>query len=125
MLVVDDDPDIRESVTDALEGGGYRVVSAANGRDALKKVEISPPDLILSETVLPEMDGFAVMRELLVFLGIEPERVRVRVPYVGGGFGSYEFYAFDARTGRAASCATGSRSTSPCGWRRHWRIFCT
>jgi CheY-like chemotaxis protein len=65
ILVVDDDADVRESVTDALEEEGYRVVSASNGKHALRLLrdERLRPDLILLDMMMPEMDGWGFRRE--------------------------------------------------------------
>src|SRR5512138_2648191 len=48
----------------SLKKAGFSVTTAVNGRDALDKCEISPPDLILSDTKMPEMDGFELCRRL-------------------------------------------------------------
>ena len=48
----------------SLKKAGFSVTTAVNGRDALEKCEISPPDLILSDTKMPEMDGFELCRRL-------------------------------------------------------------
>jgi len=53
ILVVDDEPDIRESVKMILEMNGYSVVMASNGDDCLAKVEKYKPDLILLDIMMP------------------------------------------------------------------------
>ncbi len=59
ILLVDDDPDIRESLAEVLEGEGYRVVRAANGAQALARLRQLPlPDVILLDLMMPVMDGF-------------------------------------------------------------------
>lgn len=61
ILVVDDDADIRASVANVLEGEGYQVLGAANGREALSilaGVE-ERPKAILLDLMMPEMDGWA------------------------------------------------------------------
>ena len=63
VLVVDDDPAIRELLSMALEGDGYRVVCARNGRDALAKVRRDPPDAILLDIMMPTMDGWCFLKE--------------------------------------------------------------
>ncbi len=59
MLVVDDDRDIREVVTDALEAEGYRVVTAGDGREAIALLRAvgAAPSLILLDLMMPGMDG--------------------------------------------------------------------
>jgi CheY-like chemotaxis protein len=64
ILVVDDDVDIRDAITVVLQGEGYRVASAANGRDALDYLHRSaPPDLVLLDLMMPVMDGWQFRRE--------------------------------------------------------------
>jgi DNA-binding response OmpR family regulator len=62
ILVVDDEPTLREAVVDALETEGYRVVAAADGRDALARFRTERPDLILLDLMLPELSGVEVCR---------------------------------------------------------------
>lgn len=63
VLVVEDDPSIRELVTLTLEDAGYQVREAANGRAALHECGLSPIDLILLDMRMPVMDGWAFARE--------------------------------------------------------------
>lgn len=64
IMVVDDDPDIREAIKVVLESLDYNVVSARNGREALLKLAEVKPDLMILDLLMPEMDGFAVYKEL-------------------------------------------------------------
>jgi two-component system chemotaxis response regulator CheY len=57
VLVVDDDPDILEAITDILEVEDYRVAKARNGVEALERVEAERPDAILLDLMMPVMDG--------------------------------------------------------------------
>ena len=57
VLVVEDDGELRELVTAALLDEGYQVVSAANGADALQRVQQYRPDAILLDLHMPIMDG--------------------------------------------------------------------
>ena len=57
VLVVDDDPDILEALCDILEGEGYRVARARHGQEALARVEVEWPDLVLLDLMMPVMDG--------------------------------------------------------------------
>jgi CheY-like chemotaxis protein len=65
ILVVDDDPVIRESLEQALEDRGYEVESAANGMEALSVVREWLPDLIILDLVMPIMDGWQFRLEQL------------------------------------------------------------
>ncbi len=64
ILVVDDEFDIVTVYTMLFSYYGYRVLSAANGRDALAAIALQPPDLIVSDYMMPQMDGVALCRAL-------------------------------------------------------------
>ena len=64
LLVVDDDPDVRDSLRRALGYAGYAVATAANGADALASVSRSPVDLIILDVLMPMLDGFDTCRAL-------------------------------------------------------------
>src|SRR5919204_1444431 len=64
VLVVDDEPNIRELVQVALKFHGCSVSAAATGRDTLRIVENDRPDLIVLDVMLPDLDGFEVCRRL-------------------------------------------------------------
>ena len=57
LLVVEDNDAMRCVLTDILEDAGYRVLSAENGKEALEIYRRNTPNLILSDTSMPEMDG--------------------------------------------------------------------
>ena len=62
ILVVDDEPEAVELVEFNLKQAGYAVTSAAAGAEALKKIRAAPPDLIVLDVMLPEMDGFEICK---------------------------------------------------------------
>jgi len=64
VLVVDDEPDIRELIKVNLEFAGHRVITAADGREALDAVRRELPDAILLDLMMPVVDGWAVIEEL-------------------------------------------------------------
>jgi two-component system OmpR family response regulator len=64
VLVVDDEPNIRELVQVALKFHGCSVTTAANGKEALRQADAGRPDLIVLDVMLPDMDGFEVCRRL-------------------------------------------------------------
>ena len=64
LLVVDDEPNIRELLSTSLRFAGFEVVSAGTGRDALAAAELHSPDLAVLDVMLPDMDGFTVTRRL-------------------------------------------------------------
>ena len=64
ILVVDDEPDVREMTQRKLERAGYTVWSAANGLEALGIIAKEPPDLIVLDVVMPQMDGYSFYKEI-------------------------------------------------------------
>jgi DNA-binding NtrC family response regulator len=64
ILVVDDDPDIREVLADRLESLGYRVVTAANGMEGLEVLERENPQLVLLDVEMPGMNGLEMLGEI-------------------------------------------------------------
>ena len=64
ILVVDDDPDIRDVLIAILEGEGYKVVTACDGLDGLATLKAESPDLMILDLLMPKMDGYAVCKEL-------------------------------------------------------------
>ncbi len=60
ILIVDDDEVTLELLKHQLESAGYRVSSACNGVQALERIRRSPPDLILADILMPELDGFGL-----------------------------------------------------------------
>ena len=72
FLLVDDDPEIRSSLRVAFELGwrDVELVEAATGDRALEMVEAERPDLVLLDVGLPDLDGYAVLREVRAFSGV-------------------------------------------------------
>lgn len=64
VLVVDDDPDARGMVAKALDGAGYRPLTAADGQGALALIDQAAPDLIVLDAVMPGLSGFETCRRL-------------------------------------------------------------
>jgi CheY-like chemotaxis protein len=64
LLLVDGDPKSLRVMEVSLRKAGFSVTTAVHGRDALERCEVTPPDLILSDTKMPEMDGFELCRRL-------------------------------------------------------------
>lgn len=64
ILFVDDDPGIRLSVSDYLEMSGYMVMTAKNGQEALALVEEYKPHLLVTDIVMPKMDGYELVRRV-------------------------------------------------------------
>jgi DNA-binding NarL/FixJ family response regulator len=64
ILVVDDDPGTRLSISDYLELSGYSVIVADDGQEALAKVEEYHPDLMVTDIVMPRMNGYELVRQV-------------------------------------------------------------
>ena len=64
VLVVDDEPQIRRALRTGLEGHGYAVDVAEDGREALVAIASRVPDAVVLDLVMPVLDGFAVLRDV-------------------------------------------------------------
>jgi DNA-binding NarL/FixJ family response regulator len=64
ILIVDDDLGIRTSIGDYLEMAGYSVISAANGQEALPLVDQYQPQLIVTDVIMPQMDGYELVQRV-------------------------------------------------------------
>ena len=64
ILIVDDDPDVRTFVRAVLESDGHRVTEAASGQDAIQRLRIRRPALVLLDVMMPAMDGFAAVHAI-------------------------------------------------------------
>jgi DNA-binding response OmpR family regulator len=60
ILIVDDEEDIRAVLQARLETSGFQVRTASNGMDALDSIRSNPPDLVVLDIMLPDIDGFGV-----------------------------------------------------------------
>ena len=92
ILIIDDDPSILTMLKRMLEKAGYEVDTAGNGSEGLKKIENFPPDLLVTDIVMPEKEGL----ELICYLkGKNPELKIVAIS--GGGRFNYEGYLTGAK----------------------------
>jgi len=64
VLLAEDDPNIVVSLTFLLERAGYTVAAETNGRAVLETVIKNPPDVMVLDAMLPELDGFEILRKL-------------------------------------------------------------
>ncbi|MBW2149220.1 MAG: response regulator [Deltaproteobacteria bacterium] len=64
ILVIDDEPDVVEMITMALESADFAVISAYNGAVGLEKARDEKPDAIVLDIMMPEKDGFVTCKEL-------------------------------------------------------------
>jgi len=58
ILVVEDNLDLREAIKVILNDEGFTVITASNGAEALAKMDVISPDLVISDIAMPQMDGF-------------------------------------------------------------------
>jgi DNA-binding response OmpR family regulator len=77
ILVVDDEPDIRALVQLNLELDGHRVITAANGAEALEKVADEVPDVMLLDLNMPEVDGWTVLETIKAASDLDVNRIPV------------------------------------------------
>ena len=66
VLVVEDDDDLREALTDTLELSGYAAISTADAEQALAWLDKGSPGLVLSDVQMPGMDGHALLRAIKI-----------------------------------------------------------
>ncbi|HBG62580.1 MAG: hypothetical protein A2Y03_00180 [Omnitrophica WOR_2 bacterium GWF2_38_59] len=64
ILVVDDDPEIRNLLVLTFESAGYEVLPALDGREAFDVIKSDPPDLITSDVIMPVLNGFELCNKL-------------------------------------------------------------
>jgi len=64
VLMVDDDTDIAKMVRVRMEAEGYEFISITEGRGLLDTLKIKKPDVILLDIMLPDMDGYSILREM-------------------------------------------------------------
>ena len=92
VLIADDEPNIREVISFALERAGYATTTARNGSEALQQVRRGPVDLIVLDIGMPEMDGLEVCRQIrktsevpILFLSARDEEIdRILGLEIGG-----------------------------------------
>jgi putative two-component system response regulator len=76
LLVVEDNESLREGLCETLVQAGYKVIAAANGREALAKMAVIQTDLILSDIAMPQMDGFAF------FAAVRAKPEWITIPFI-------------------------------------------
>lgn len=64
ILIIEDNLDVRENLAEILELSGYDTITACNGKEGVQAALTSPPDLILCDVMMPELDGYGVLRIL-------------------------------------------------------------
>jgi len=64
VLIVDDDGELREDLARVLSGAGFQISTAADGQEALERLESGSPDAIVTDLVMPRLDGFELLRTI-------------------------------------------------------------
>ncbi len=64
ILLVEDDPFLIDIYTTKLKEAGFSIKVAINGEEAIRKIKEKKPDLVILDIVLPQMDGWAILREI-------------------------------------------------------------
>ncbi|XWJ92358.1 response regulator transcription factor [Phytobacter ursingii] len=108
ILIAEDDANIRQGLVDALAREGYTLIAAPDGRAALTSYHREMPDFVLLDIMMPEMDGYAVCREIrrhnehipIIFLSAKDEEIDRVVglelgadDYISKPFGIHELRA--------------------------------
>ena len=70
IMVVDDDELVRKVITIYFTGKGYRVMVAASGQECLAQMSPNPPDAVLLDVTMPDMDGWEVCRRIRAFSAV-------------------------------------------------------
>ena len=78
LLIVEDDPDILRLLDAALTFRGYRVISAHNGKEALETIQVKRPAIIITDIMMPKLDGFGLVHRLR----INPETRDIPVVFI-------------------------------------------
>ncbi|MGE5476678.1 MAG: response regulator transcription factor [Bacteroidales bacterium] len=136
ILLVDDDPHIRDMVRFALTREGFAVTEAENGVEALQQAEAERPDLVILDIMMPEMDGTEVCRRLrrdsrvpVVFLSSRDDEIDRILglelggdDYVGKPFSPRELVARVKAVLRRAEGAPPPPAAAPPAELRHGRL---
>lgn len=98
ILVVDDEPDVREFLASCIEDAGFIVNTAVDGQDALEKVKSDTPDLMTLDMVMPRKSGIKVIRALRENEKYANLPIIVITAHARDEFGSEDFKEFNAFT---------------------------
>ncbi len=138
ILVIEDNKDIRENIAEILELGGYRALSAENGKRGVETALKENPDLVVCDIMMPELDGYGVLHLLrknkatlytpFIFLTARAERTDFRKgmelgadDYITKPFEEIELLsAIEMRLKKSEALGTSYEST-PAGLQAFWK----
>ena len=95
ILIVEDVPDILRLLEETLKFKGYNAVTAFNGQEALEKIQIERPKLIITDIMMPKLDGFGLVHRLR----INPETREIPVIFLTATYVALEDKAFALNIG--------------------------
>lgn len=113
ILIVDDEPDIRNFLSACIEDAGFQVDTAKDGIEAMEKVKADPPDLITLDLVMPRRSGVRVIRELQGNPDWEKIPVIVITAHARDEFGSEDIKALSAFAPRTRPRYTIEKPVTP------------
>jgi CheY-like chemotaxis protein len=98
VLVVDDEPDVRNFLATCIEDAGFRVDTACDGAQALEKLQADPPDLMTLDMVMPRVSGINLMRQIRSMEQFSRLPVIVITAHAHDELGSEDIRGFSAFT---------------------------
>lgn len=93
VLVIEDEPEVRRHVQQALDIEGYSVLTAADGHEGLRLLREEPVDLVLVDLLMPGMDGLELIRQL------RRTRLTAKIIAMSGGIGDWNYLQVSAYLG--------------------------
>ncbi len=113
ILVVDDEPDVRNFLAACIEDAGFKVETAVDGIEALEKIEANPPDLMTLDMVMPRQSGIQLMRKLRRNDKWAKIPVIVITAHAHDEFGSEDIKEFEAFAARHRPRYTMEKPVTP------------
>ncbi len=98
ILVVDDEPDVRNFLATCIEDAGFQVETASDGAQALEKLQADPPDLMTLDMVMPRVSGISLMRQIRSMEPFAKLPVIVITAHAHDELGSEDIRGFSAFT---------------------------
>jgi len=95
ILIIEDDPDGRASVSEAAEDAGFRVALATTGLDGVEQCLREPPDVVLSDFVLPDIDGLEVLARIKAVVPSVPVLIMTAYASLETGVKAMRLGAYD------------------------------